>query len=60
MLSGSNNCFTSSIAKNQPATFVIIDINLYIPVLTLSTEDNKTLLQQLKSGIKLTINWSKY
>ena len=56
MLSGSNNCFTSSIAKNQAATFVIIDINLYIPVLTLSTEDNKTLLQQLKSGIKLTIN----
>ena len=60
MLSGSNNCFTASIAKNQAATFVIIDISLYIPVLTLSTEDNKTLLQQLKSGIKLTINWSKY
>ena len=60
MLSWSNNCVTSSIAKNQAATFVIIDINLYIPVATLSTKDNKNLLQQLKSGIKLTINWSKY
>ena len=32
----------------------------YVPVVTLSTQDNTELLQQLKSGFKRTINWSKY
>ena len=27
---------------------------------TLSTQDNAKLLQQLKSGFKITINWNKY
>ena len=29
-------------------------------VVTLSTPDNTKLLQQLKLGLKYTINWSKY
>ena len=33
---------------------------LYVPVVTLSTEDNAILLQQLKPGFKRTINWNKY
>ena len=33
---------------------------LYVPVVTLSTQDNAKLLQQLKSGFKRTINWDKY
>ena len=32
---------------------------LYIPVVTLSTEDNTKLLKQLKSGFKKAINWNK-
>ena len=28
--------------------------------MTLSTEDNEKLLEQLKSGFKRTINWNKY
>ena len=40
--------------------FSIIDTNLYVPVVTLSTQDNAKLLQQLKSGFKRTINWNKY
>ena len=28
--------------------------------MTLSTQDNAKLLQQLKSGFKRTINWNKY
>ena len=32
----------------------------YVPVVTLSTQDNAKLLQQLKSGFKRTINWNKY
>ena len=33
---------------------------LYVPVVTLSTQDNANILQQLKSGFKRTINWNKY
>ena len=33
---------------------------LFVPVVTLSTQDNANLLQQLKSGFKRTINWNKY
>ena len=36
------------------------DTKLYVPVLTLSTQDNTKLLQQLKSGFKRVINWNKY
>ena len=32
----------------------------HIPVVTLSTQDNAKLLQQLKSGFKRTVNWNKY
>ena len=40
--------------------FGITDTKLYVPVVTLSTQDNAKLLQQLKSGFKRTINWNKY
>ena len=33
---------------------------IYVPVVTLSTEDNAKLLQQLKSGFKITVNWNKH
>ena len=33
---------------------------LHVPVVTLSTQDNVKLLEQLKSGCKKTINWNKY
>ena len=38
----------------------ITDTKLYVPVVTLSTQDNAKILQQLKSGFKRTINWNKY
>ena len=38
----------------------ITETILYVPVVTLSTQDNAKLLQQLKSGFKRTINWNKY
>ena len=31
-----------------------------VPVVTLSTESNRTLLEQLKTGFKRTIEWNKY
>ena len=33
---------------------------LYVPVVTLSTQENTKFLQQLKSGFKRVINWNKY
>ena len=36
--------------------FKITETKLYVPVVTLSTQDNAKLLQQLKSGFKRTIN----
>ena len=45
---------------NQRATFTVTETNLYVPAVTLSTQDNAELLLQLKSGFKRTINWNKY
>ena len=44
----------------KATTFAITDTKLYVPVVTLSNEDNAKLLQQLKSGFKRTISWNKY
>ena len=46
--------------QNQNATFSITDIKLYVPVVTLPTQENTKFLQQLKSGFKRVINWNKY
>ena len=40
------------------ATFQITDTKLYVPVVTLSTENGK-FLEQLRSGFKRTIKWNK-
>ena len=45
---------------NQVPTFTITEKNLYVPIVTLSTQDNAKLLPQLKSGFKRTISWNKY
>ena len=37
---------------NQDATFTITETKLYVPVVTLSTQDNAKLSTQLKSGFK--------
>ena len=42
------------------ATFKITDTKLYVPVVTLSKENDTKLLEQLKTGFKRTIKWNKY
>ena len=44
---------------NQNSTFEITKTKLYVPVVTLSTQDNAKLLQQLKLGFKRTVNSNK-
>ena len=60
ILTCSANCFISNAAANQATTFAITDAKLWVPVVTLSTDNNTKLLQQLKSVFKRTINWNKY
>ena len=47
---------------NNPtnATFKITNTKLYVPAVTLSTEDDHKLSKQLKTGFKKTIKWNKY
>ena len=47
-------------AATGETKFKITGTKLYVPVATLSTQDNAKLLQQLKSGFRRTINWNKY
>ena len=41
-------------------TFKIYHTKPYVPVVTLSTQDNEKLLQQLNSGFKRAFNCNKY
>ena len=50
---------TTNVA-NQNTIFTITETNLYVPVVTLSIQDNAELMPQLKSGFKRTIIWNKY
>ena len=57
-LTWSSTCVITN--SNGAGTFAITDPKLYVPVVTLSTQENTKLLQQLKSGFKRTINWNEY
>ena len=49
-------------AINTPrnATFKISDTKFYVPVVTLSIQDDNKSFQQLKAGFKKTFTWNKY
>ena len=51
ILIGYVNCFIIGV----PTTFTITDTKLFVPLVTLSTQDNEKLLQQFKSGFEGTI-----
>ena len=46
-------------ANNQSQGFQINDTKLYVPVVTLSTQENVKLFKKLESGFKRSINWKK-
>ena len=58
ILTWSSTCLITN--STSVGKFEITNIKLYVPVTTLSTQDNTKLIQQLKSGFKRTINWNKY
>ena len=60
-LSWSINCvIIYTDVSEQVSTSTITETNLYVPVVTLSTQDHAKLLPQLKSGFQRTISWNKY
>ena len=61
ILTWSSTCVIATVVDaNQAATFEITNTKFYVPVVTLSTQENTKVLQQLKSGFKRVINWNKY
>ena len=58
ILTWSSTCVITN--STGAGRFAITDTKLYVPVVTLSTQDNAKLLQQLKSGFKRTINCNKH
>ena len=48
----------SNFVRNS--TFTITDAKLYVPVVTLSTEDNAKLSKLLTEGFKRPVYWNKY
>ena len=56
ILTWSANCIVIyTDVTDQAPTFTITETNLYVPVVTLSIQDNAKLLPQLKSAYKRTI-----
>ena len=70
ILTWSKNCVLADMTVNADADpaivapsgaiFQITDTKLYVPVVTLSKENDTKLLEQLKTGFKKTIKWNKY
>ena len=56
---GNNNAPPTIVAPSG-GTFKLTDTKLYVPVVTLSKENNIKLLEKLKSGFKKNIKWNKY
>ena len=52
------NCILSS--AGTAATFAITDTKLYVPVVTLKTEDNAKLSKLLNEGFKRSVYWNHY
>ena len=50
----------AAIESPTDAKFEITDCKLYVHVVTLSAENDNKLLEQLKSGFRITIKWNKY
>ena len=55
-----NSVIISTNVADQIPTFTITETNLYVPVITLSTQDNSKLVPQFKNAFKRTICWNAY
>ena len=58
-VAGNNNDPPAIVAPTR-LEFQITDTKLYVPIVTLSTKNDKNFLEQLKSGFKKAVKWNKY
>ena len=58
ILTWSSNCVIAN--SIGAGSFARTHTKFYVPLATLSNQDNTRLYQHLKSGFKRIINWSKY
>ena len=56
---GGNDNVPQAIVVPTGVEFQTADTKLYVPVVTVSKENDTKLLEQLKSGFKRTVKWNK-
>ena len=54
------NCVLTTAANANNAIFKMTDAKLYVPIVTLSAEDNSKLSKLLSEGFKRTVYWNEY
>ena len=54
------NCVPAADDNSYKATFKITDVKLYVPIVTLSTEDSVKLSKPLSEEFKIPVYWNKY
>ena len=57
-LSWKKECVLSN--QDGAAVFIINDTKMYVPVVTLSKEDNKDFIEQQNEGVQRSIYWNEY
>ena len=60
LLNWIENCVLTTAANASKAIFNITDAKLYVPIVTLSAEDNVKLSKLLSEGFKRTVYWDEY
>ena len=55
-----NPIWYEATSQTTSATFQINNAKLYVPVVTLSTDDNIKFLENIKQRFKRTVSWNKY
>ena len=53
-------CVDNANANSNNVTFTIKDIKLYVPVVTLSANDNQKLSKLLSKGFERSVYWNGY
>ena len=60
LLNWIENCVLTTAANANKAVFKITDAKRYVPIVTLSAEDNAKLSELLSNGFKRTVCWNEY
>ena len=59
-LKWTENCILATAANANKAIFKITDPKLYVPIVTLSVEDNSKLIELLNKRFERPFNWNEY